>query len=313
MVPTPMEKLLDNCILLDTANKINDYVSVPDFFFDYLFVFGTVIAASCWGHTNNAAPFRQWDVPTMQDDEVLYYNFAPVFRGGLNKDSRQKYIFTKKSISAIDFLSNVNMLPNPINNHVKIYDDVPEAFKEMLEDHDTILVQDNVIAVDGVRVGVEVCLDHLRGLLWSKLQENDHDLVDVLLITSAGMTIEFGPSPITPGGVVYMTDGGATSAACWRSSEDTLPYDPERVCRSPTPKGIKHYPPVVSDEYSSFFTMAACEDVEDIPLMEGYYSLHQTQGCSFSLSDFGIAVLDETQKYFLPSLEFYPTVDLPKH
>jgi hypothetical protein len=305
----PMEELLDNGILLDTANKINDYISVPEFS-DYLFVLGTIVAAS-WAHTNNAAPFRQWDVPTMQDDEVLYYNFAPVFRGG-PKNSRQKYIFTKKSISTIDFLSNT-MLPNPTNDNVKSYDDIPEAFKEMLEDHDTVLVQDNVIDVDGVRVGVEVCLDHLKGLLWSKLQENNDDLVDVLLITSAGMAIEFGPSPVAPGGVVYMTDGGATSAACWRSSEDTLPYDPERVCQSPTPKGIKHYPPVASDEYSSFFTMAACEDVKDISLMEGYYSVHQTQGCSYSLSDFGIAVLDETQKYFLPSTEFYPTVDLPKH
>jgi hypothetical protein len=304
----PMEELLDNGILLDTANKINDYISVPEFS-DYLFVFGTVIAAS-WAHTNNAAPFRQWDVPTMQDDEVLYYNFAPVFRGGPEKT---KYIFTKKSISTIDFLSNVTMLPNPMNNNVKSYDDVPEAFKEMLEDHDTVLVQDNVIDVDGVRVGVEVCLDHLKGLLWSKLQQNNDDLVDVLLITSAGMAIEMGPSPIAPGGVVYMSDGGATSAACWRSSEDTLPYDPERVCQSPTPKGIKHYPPVASAEYSSFFTMAACENVEDMSLMEGYYSVHQTQGCSYSLSDFGIAVLDETQTYFWPSLEYYPTVDLPKH
>jgi hypothetical protein len=309
----PMEELLDNGILLDTADEIHQYISVPEFS-DYLFVFGTVIAYSK-ADTNNAAPYRQWDVPTMQDDEVLYYNFAPVFKGGPDS-SRHKYIFTKQSISSIDFLSNVTMLPNPTNANVKTYDRVPDSFKYMLESRDAKLIENNVMQVDGIRIGVEVCLDHKMGVLWEHLQKTNDDLVDVLLITSAGMAIEFGPNPIVPGGVVYMSDGGATSAACWRPNQDTKPFSPEMTCRVPVPKGIKHFPPVTTigngNYYSSFFTMSACQDVLDFPRLEGYYSLYQTQGCAYSLSDFGIGVMDEMQ-YYLPSTEFYPTVDLPKH
>jgi hypothetical protein len=307
----PMEELLDddNGILLDTANEIHQYISVPEFS-DYLFVFGTVIAYSR-ADTNNAAPYRQWDIPTMKDDEVLYYNFAPVFKGGPDS-SRHRYIFTKKSISSIDFLSNVTMLPNPTNANVKSYDRVPDSFKDMLESRDAKLIENNVMEVDGIRIGVEICLDHKKGLLWENLQKTNGDLVDVLLITSAGMAIEYGPNPIVPGGVVYMTDGGATSSACWRNSEDPKPFSPETSCRVPVPKGVKHYPPVVSGNYSSFFTMSACQDVLDFPRLEGYYSLYQTQGCAYSLSDFGIGVMDEMQ-YYLPSTEFYPTVDLPNH
>jgi hypothetical protein len=305
----PMEELLDHGILLDTANEIHQYISVPEFS-DYLFVFGTVIAYSS-AETNNAAPYRQWDVPTMEDDEVLYYNFAPVFKGGPDS-SRHKYIFTKKSISAIDFLSNITMLPNPTDDNVKSYDLVPDSFKYMLESRDAKLIENNVMEVDGIRIGVEICLDHKKGVLWENLQKTNEELVDVLLITAAGMSIEFGPNPIVPGGVVYMTDGGATSAACWRPSEDTKPFSPETTCRVPVPKGVKHFPPVTTGDYSSFFTMSACRDVLDFPRLEGYYSLYQTQGCAFSLSDFGIGVMDEMQ-YYLPSTEFYPTVDLPKH
>lgn len=304
----PMQELLDDGILLNTANEIHQYISVPEFS-DYLFVFGTVIAYSK-ADTNNAAPYRQWDVPTMEDDEVLYYNFAPVFKGGPDS-SRQKYIFTKKSISAIDFLSNT-MLPNPTNDNVKAYDRVPDSFKYMLESRDVKLIENSVIEVDGIRIGVEICLDHKKGVLWENLQNTNEDLVDVLLITSAGMAIEFGPNPIIPGGVVYMTDGAASSAACWRPSEDTKPFSPETTCRVPAPKGVKHFPPVTTGNYSSFFTMSACQDVLDFPRLEGYYSLYQTQGCAFSLSDFGIGVMDEMQ-YYLPSTEFYPTVDLPQH
>lgn len=106
---------------------------------------------------------------------------------------------------------------------------------------------------------------------------NESQFVDVQLITSAGMAIEFGPNPVVPGGVVYLTDGGATSAACWRPSDDTEPFDPEVVCRVPTPKGIKHFPPISTGNYSSFFTISSCMDILDFPLLEGYYSKFQTQ------------------------------------
>ena len=344
-----MEELLDTGILADMADQLYRYISVPEFA-DYLFVFGTVIAASR-SQVNNAPPYRPWDAPTMADDEVLYYNFAPVFKGGADAyQHNHRYIVTKKSISKIDFLSNNTMLPNPLEHNVQQYDTIPDSFRYMLESRNTRLIENNIIDIDGIRIGLEVCLDHKKGLLWNHiLQETNHEtknsnnnnhnnnnnnhnnyhdrypphLVDVQLITSAGMAIEFGPNPIVPGGVVYMTDGGATSAACWRHAMDRMEFNPERTCRVPTPKGIKHYPPITinnnnNDEntddthYSSFFTISACQDILDFPMLQGYYSLYADQGCTMTLSDFGIAVMDEF-KHNLPSIEFYPTVDLPNH
>jgi hypothetical protein len=82
----------------------------------------------------------------------------------------------------------------------------------------TKLVQDNIIEIDGVRVGLNICLDHRLGLLWESIQSTGQALVDVQLITSAGMAIELGPNPFKPGGgVVYLTDGKASSAACVRT------------------------------------------------------------------------------------------------
>jgi hypothetical protein len=253
----------------------------------------------------------------MDHDEVLYYNFAPVFKGG--PDIHHRYIVTKKTISTIDFLNNNTRLPNPLHQQTDgavQYDSIPDSFRYMLESNHAKLIDNNIMEVDGVRIGLEVCLDHKKGLLYNILQNEPGDmkdkLVDVLLITSAGMAIEFGPNPIVPGGVVYMTDGGATSAACWRDSADQGPFDPQSTCRLPTPKAIKHYPSVLDPRFSSFFTVSACVDILDFSLLKGYFSLYANQGCTMTLSDFGIEVMDEF-KHNLPSIEFYPIVDLPKN
>jgi hypothetical protein len=61
-------------------------------------------------------------------------------------------------------------------------------------------------------------LDHRMGSLYNNLRiKHNGELVDVQLIISAGMSIERGINPVRPGGVVYLTDGGASSAACLRT------------------------------------------------------------------------------------------------
>lgn len=56
------------------------------------------------------------------------------------------------------------------------------------------------------------------GSLYNNLRtKHNGELVDVQLIISAGMSIERGINPIKPLGVVYLTDGGASSAACLRT------------------------------------------------------------------------------------------------
>jgi hypothetical protein len=307
-----MEELMDDGILFQAAHRLSNYIATPEFS-DYLFVFGTVIAASR-PEINNNDYARPWDAPTLDDNQVLYYNFAPVFRGGI-KGKNERFIIPKKIISKIDFLNNIGRLPNPVAGRdpkvqITQYDSIPKHFETFLESRGIKLMRDNIIYVDGIRIGIEICVDHKLGVLWDTIQKTGGDLVDVHLITAAGMVIEFGPNPVVPGGSVYMSDGVGTSAACWRHSEDERPFDPLTTCRKPNPKGIKHFPPVPDQGYSEFFSMSTCEDVLDFDLMKGYYSLYQTEGCAMTLSDFGLDVLDELRQA-LPSVEYYPTVDLP--
>jgi hypothetical protein len=63
-----------------------------------------------------------------------------------------------------------------------------------------------------------ISLDHRMGSLYNNLRiKHNGELVDVHLIISAGMSIERGINPVKPGGVVYLSDGGASSAACLRT------------------------------------------------------------------------------------------------
>jgi hypothetical protein len=171
------------------------------------------------------------------------------------------------------------------------------------------LIHDNVIELDGLRIGIEICLDHRLGVLWNDLlTKHDAKLVDILLITSAGMAIERGPNPVVPGGVVYLSDGGASSAACLRPNEVGVGFHPNHVCSGDDSiKGLKH----LLCSYSNFFGITACWQFDDIDLLRGYYSLYQTQGCAFTLLSYDIDVFDEF-KLYPPSIEIYPTVAMPK-
>jgi len=216
-------------------------------------------------------------------------------------------------VSTIDFLNRTS-LPNPSLSGIHEYANVPDSFRDLLEERHTHLIEDNVIELDDLRIGLEVCLDHRKGELWQNLQKHyNGELVDIQLVSSAGMTIEAGPNPVVPHGVVYLSDGGASSAACQRT--DSEDFNPERVCRTPGRLGLKSMPSGADDNshhYSSFFVISKCIDVVNREAMLGYYSLHQPQGCANTLRTYGIDVMDDYPE-FLPSIEVYPTVMLPRN
>jgi hypothetical protein len=192
---------------------------------------------------------------------------------------------------------------------VSQYAAFPEQLRTVLAERGTKLVESNLIEIDDLRIGIEICLDHALGVLWENIESKkvEGGLVDIQLVTSAGMAIQWGPNPVVPGGVVYMSDGEASSAACRRADDDRS-FDPDTVCRGDV-AGIKHIPSG-GPGYSTFFPLTACIDVEKSALLNGYYSLYQTQGCAYTLKLYGIDVMDEF-KYYPPSIEIYPTVDLP--
>lgn len=156
-----VSELFGDGLLLSTADKIHEYIAVEEFS-HYLFVLGTVIAVQ---YPDD--PREDWE-HSIDTNEVLYYNFAPVFKGG--PGSNHRFIATKRYISIIDFLSDTS-LPNPRNADLREYDAMSDRFRDMLQFRDAQLVENNVIEVDGVRIGIEICFDHLRGVLWQSLQQ----------------------------------------------------------------------------------------------------------------------------------------------
>lgn len=316
--------MLEDGALLDMAERIASIVSDPSFD-NFMFVMGTVIAAQA---PTTTSLLRK----NLTHDQVEYFNFAPVYIGGPPHQHEASegedpihsnmILVTKQYISGADFLDRVS-LPDPVvlndassSSHLE-YDPLPSAFLQLLRERNVQVETDNLFELDGVRIGLEICLDHRKGALWETLQDNKRkyaddeeedsgDLVDVQLITSAGMAIERGPNPVVPGGVVYLTDGEeGASAACRRTFESSA-FDPDQVCRE-TIKGVKHMPSGGAG-YSHFVPLSACVDV--MADYEGYYSLYQPQGCANTLSMYGIQVLDEYKQY-PPSLDVYPVIDLP--
>jgi hypothetical protein len=292
-------------VLIQASDRMRAFIA-DDAFQDFLFVFGTTIIAQSLDNNpeDNIDSEKPWMTNNTKGDQVLYYNFAPVAKGG--RGHNHHYLFQKKYISGVDFLSRTK-LPNPRDSHVSRYADPWEELEKTLALRGTTIVDKNIIELDGIRIGLEICLDHRIGVLWNTIASEWHPhLVDVQLITSAGMSIQRGPNPIVPGGVVYLTDGGASSAACVRTS--SAPFDPETICRQ-KPDGLKHVP-VGGPGYSNFIELAGCLDLENTTLLHDYYSIYQDQGCAYTLKTYGIDVMDDL-KFYPPSLEIYPTVDLP--
>ena len=289
-------------LLIEAAAKIRKAIA-DDYFENWLFVFGTLTYAQ----VDDDKPEKPWwEYRDINATEVIYLNFAPVFMGGTGHD--HYYVMSKKYLSVGDFLGRAQ-LPDPTMFHIRQYADIQESslLSAALDAHDTKLVERNIITIHGIRIGIEICLDHLLGRLWTTIQEEENNqLVDVHLIVSGGLDIESGPTPIVQRGVAYNTDGEASSAACIRTDHNH--YDPEVVCRTP-PSARKHVPSGGS-EFSSFVPLQSCIDEEHEELLTGFYSHFQTQGCANTLSKYGIEVLDK-YKFYPPSVEIYPTIDLP--
>jgi hypothetical protein len=68
------------------------------------------------------------------------------------------------------------------------------------------LVEKSTLHVAGLRIGVEVCLDHSLAVLANDTRGVKH-AVDLQIITSAGMSIEMGPLKVPRFNPVFLVDG----------------------------------------------------------------------------------------------------------
>ena len=291
-------------ILIKFADEMRQLI-YDSAFENYLFVLGTVIVAESNDGTNNE------EDALMNANDITYFNFSPVYRGGVDREGANQHIVLKKYISNADFLSRTT-LPNPSDFDMHSYGkkDDSKLLSETFAKRNLTVVTDNYLEIDGIKIGFEICLDHRMGALWDNLRmKYDSQLVDVQLITSAGMSIERGPNPIKHKGVVYLTDGEGSSAACIRTDTAQV-FDPNNVCRG-SPDSIQHRPHG-GPGYSGFVGLSGCIDMEKSHLLKGYYSMYQPQGCANTLKTYGIDVMDEF-KYYPPSIEIYPTIELPNN
>eukprot|EP00929_Paragymnodinium_shiwhaense_P109073 TRINITY_DN75438_c0_g1_i1.p1 TRINITY_DN75438_c0_g1~~TRINITY_DN75438_c0_g1_i1.p1 ORF type:complete len:524 (+),score=66.56 TRINITY_DN75438_c0_g1_i1:72-1574(+) len=176
-------------------------------FKDWVFVLGTIVAA-------------RFDAAS-----VSFYNFAPIIVGGEQK----MYVEFKHHISTADFpdaapefsesQADPDDVPRPNTTNCYLdrtqkrcsYSTLPHDFlEEGFGFKHAEAVQRGVFTVKGLRIGIEICLDHHLGELAANL--GSRQIVDVHLIVSAGMTIAAGPICTKRGGPTFLNDGFGRTA-----------------------------------------------------------------------------------------------------
>merc|ERR1712232_148684 len=183
-------------------------------FSDWVFVLGTVVAVrfnpSSGGHPS-------------QRGKTSYFNFAPIQIGG----EHRMHVEFKHHISAIDFPETPQFswwpapaavpVPNRTECYINrgtqgcLYRALPSEFLESAFGFESAAsLQDGVFEVKGLKLGIEICLDHGQGRLAREL--GPRRTVDVHLIVSAGMFIAAGPVGTKQGGPVLLADGFGRTA-----------------------------------------------------------------------------------------------------
>ena len=154
---------------------------------DYLFIFGTVVAQEVVNPSNKST--------------ILTFNASPVLKGGPNG---QSWLVFKNFVSEIDFIEYRNdTVVDPYDVGIEKYSKLPKAWSDLFYNHGWEIVSDYpILRVDGLLIGLEICLDHSEGIL-AKINMP----VDVHVIISAGMDIAYGPSTVKTGGNVFLVDG----------------------------------------------------------------------------------------------------------
>jgi len=131
------------------------------------------------------------------------------------------YLKFKHYISGIDFLQAAPkedriVPPPPVGSHEFCkqhpnstgchYQRLPRHLLQALGFGDDLPLPDSVLVLGGLKIGLEICLDHAMGELCNNLNGGS---VDVQLIVSAGMNIASGPICTAKGGPVFLADGFA--------------------------------------------------------------------------------------------------------
>lgn len=64
-----------------------------------------------------------------------------------------------------------------------------------------------IFEYDGLRIGIDICLDHSRQRLVNHLYKNPDDYVDIQIVTSCGMSVRTNAVIAKEGGIIFNCDG----------------------------------------------------------------------------------------------------------
>lgn len=131
--------------------------------------------------------------------DIEVSNCCFIVEGG----TKQPAIFSiqKKHKSKEDFI--LNGIEGNYIQSITRYPEIPEKSEVKEENGDPY----GIFTYQGIRFGVEICLDHGRGRLAQSHKRWNDGLVDVQLVISCGMDIRPGSVVAGKGGIVFNCDG----------------------------------------------------------------------------------------------------------
>lgn len=131
--------------------------------------------------------------------DIEVSNCCFVVEGGTNQPSI--FSIQKKYKSKEDFI--LNGIEDNYTQTITRYSEIPEKSEVKEENGDPY----SIFTYQGIRFGVEICLDHGRGRLAHSHKRWNDGLVDVQLVISCGMDIRPGSVVAEKGGIVFNCDG----------------------------------------------------------------------------------------------------------
>ena len=208
---------------MDTASKIptalRNLVKDPSYK-DWLFVFGTIVAFT--------KDEREVHAP------YTVYNYSLVQKGnGTEKDS---VIVMKERMSSLDYLranSPDNKKITMMNLQIpKIKIDAKPRDEEQRKNYDGHAI----FEMDGIRFGIEICIDNLRSRIDNSKLSADSP-IDIQLVPSCGIQ-SFDlkvAQKLKENGMVFLVDGkrNGTSTLLQKSRKEILPLSCEKLNLDP--------------------------------------------------------------------------------
>lgn len=182
---------------LETAGKLTRAlieVAQDPAFKDWLFVFGTILARARTPDNQNEA-----------------YNFALIQKG--NAAAEDTRVVMKSKVSVWDFINEYNKYRFASKDTLLLENTTyPPPVTTLTRDEEKQKNYDgqSVFQQDNLKIGLEICLDHLNGRIKNWQDNTRAAPLDIHLVTASGMALRPEKLASSPDGLAFLNDGSAT-------------------------------------------------------------------------------------------------------